>query len=280
MSEALPPFEVGEALELANAIAYRAGQLSMVTSQIAAGLHGEKYVAPTPDELRRAHLNRAVLYLAQVEDPGRPSTWAQELAAIHVDGAEADAVAEAGSTDNAKSLTEALFLEFQNASGETDEKIAADFQKLLTASREVAAEYGVPTASVYTNDELYYQAGRRATTPESAAQTICGQLDGLSPETMTKFLLKNLDVILPEELRGKLGSDELRDLALALQLDHQTQTNIAKSTEVLKEVVRQRGVYLFSRVHGTEALFGLPEAQRQAVMPQRSFMLDLFNRLG
>ena len=280
MSEALPPFEVGEALELANAIAYRAGQLSVVTSQIAAGLHGEEYTSPAPEELQRAHLTRAILYLAQVEDPARPLTWAQELAAIRVDEADAETIANAGSKDDTKGLMEALFKEFQNASGETDEKIAEDFNKLLIASREVAANHRVRTATVYTSDDLYYQARRLASTPESFAQTICGQLEGLSADAMNKFLLKNLDVILPPELRGGLGADELRDLALALQVDHRTQTSIARSTEILQEVIRQRGVYLFTRVHGVDALYDLPEVQRRAVMPRRSFILDLFNRLG
>lgn len=279
MSEAVPLFEPGEALELAHAIAFRSGQLTLVSSQIAARLQGHEYKEPSPEELQETHLGRTVLYLAQVQDPDRPFEWPQYLAVGNQQveqsaGRPVDAATDRTSDD---ALSLSLFDEYREASGETEERLGRDFKNILMAARAVAAERQVPIASVYTEDEYYYEARRRISTPERMAHTICRQVEGMSPEVMTRFLLKNLATIAADD---ELDATKLDELALAIQLDPITQNAIANSTDTFQEVVRQRGVYMFSRIFGADALADLPEAQRQIIMPRHPLTVDVFNKGG
>lgn len=278
-----------DSLALAEAIALRSGQHAAIAEQILAGLQGVPYEAKTPEELRRTQMGRTALYLAKVESPEALITW-DEMTASVAAGEDYSAMAEKFSADldmpgveiGAGDVRDAILGaagSISKEAGVTDEKMTESFAKTLNAAREVAAENDVSVATVYNSDKLYYEAYRRAFTPNENVSILSDIIDGVSAEMMQDSLLRQLETFLPNELIEELEPGEFEILLATLQLNPEFRATMEQNAELFKESMRQAGTYNFIRTYGEEALSGLSTSQKLTIMPRMPLVPEVFDTL-
>jgi len=275
-----------QSLAIADAMAIRDGRLEAVSEQILAGLQGLSYEAKTPEEMRKAHIGRTVLYLAKVEDPDAPFTLAELVDATRSNGSDAYVGAAEAVDENVGAEIKASFMrdtmgEIQSAMEAADEEIAKDFARTLTAAKEVAADHGTDVATVYATDELYYEACRRIYSPVGTAEQLCRGIDSFSVEMINKVMIRQLGNMLPRDLLDKISPEELAEMAAEMQLRPEIQSSVAHGVELSKEAIRQAAIHLFVSIHGVEEMKNLPSHYRLALMPRRPLVLpELFDALS
>lgn len=274
-----------EALALAEAMAYRSLLTNQISAQIKASLSGEMHV-PDPEEVQRAELvGRSAMLLAQIENPATTYTAEERVDAK---------MGSAGYRHHAQTMNEATpneieldeqntrasiirtIEEIQRGNGYSDADIADEFARRLAAAREVATLHDTDVASVYSQDDLYFEAERRAFTPEEDGHKIATIIDGLSDDVILNSVIRSLELLLPEEILEEATAEELAELSMELQLDPGIRELMAGQVEFSREVLRQTCAYFFVKTYGPGAFAKLPVEQLFVVQPRLPLVPEIF----
>lgn len=273
-----------QAIATAVAIAERSAQAEALNERVAAEILGVPYVEAPAEVRRAAHLGRSTLMLAQLENPGKTLTlqalieansnsgYAYYAYKAEVLSAQHNVPVDTGTV---KGLEAAAIKELQAEPSASDDRINENFARQLTASKRVAEAHNVELATVYTDDDLYYEASREAYTPEEAVEQTQSLLNALSTGMMNKITLQTLDRILPQDLRDEMTQDDLAALGLELQLNPALQAIIAAQTSSVQEITRQTFLYTFVKTYGYDAINRLSDEQRENLLPKMPLATDL-----
>lgn len=284
MSEANPGGLPEESLAIANAMALRSGRMQAISEQIAASLQGIEYEPKTPEEMRAANIGRTVLYMAQIDDPSAPLKLTDITDAQHAGGGYerlADGVVISDDfnpeAEDVKGLFHAIADEIGEGAGLNSEKLATDFAKTLTSARQVAREHGTDVATVYDNDELYYEANRRAFSLSEAVTDFSDAIEAISGEMFNKVAVQQLENLIPKEQLNQLSAEALAEISASIQLNPQIQANFFQQAELSKETLRQYGIYVIARTYGPRALSDIPMSQVRVITPRKSLAPEVFD---
>jgi hypothetical protein len=263
-----------ETLAIATAMADRYAKVLVVTEKIAAAVQGVPYEEESPEEQRATHLGRSALLLLRVENPSRVVTIEQLMDANESNYKKvADELSEReGLTFEAEGVKEfnhAITRELQAGSGIDNDRMTEDFIKQFEASKAVAEEQGVDVASVYADDDLYYEAARRANTPEETAGDMLAIINAANGEMMSKIAVQMLNSMLPKEALEEISQEEIDEMSLEMQLDPAFQQATAVQAGLMQEVLRQAFLYQLIRTYGYNAVNELSPAHKEGVLPKQ-----------
>lgn len=266
----------GEVLATATAIADRAARSSEVALKITAELQGLPYEAEPAEVQRAAHLGRCAVMLLKVENPDRLVTITEMMDAIRggigyqkqADDLSAE-FGEAVDVATVREVNHSAVGIFQAEAGVSDEFMRDEFAKQLAACKEVAEEHGVDVASVYSDDELYYEASRRTDSPQESADLSCRLIKSVSESFFTNIALQNIDRIIPADMRDEFTTEEINEMMLEMQLDPELTARADAHAGLHQEVIRQSLFYSFVRTYGLIEIDRLSDEQKDILLPKR-----------
>jgi len=294
---AFDPEQVGgflpeEHLAVAIAMADRAARDQIVMDSIAAQITGVPHIERSPEELRATHLGQSALLLLQVEDPSRSLTLEAlaaasssdaryerdaEIAGLmrlsHADDPEHDDPLPVEASDVQK-ISGALVDKVQSSTN-LNEILTEDFAAQLASSKRIAAEHGVRLETVYTDDDLYYEAYRTAFTPQEEARKMRVLMDTISGDMLTNIAVELMDTLVPAEIRDQIPPEELEASIIEIQLDPGIQAAIAAQADSMREPLRQRFLYGFIKTYGYEAVGQLSDDDRENLLPKMRLATEL-----
>ncbi|HSX33220.1 MAG TPA: hypothetical protein VLF91_02690 [Candidatus Saccharimonadales bacterium] len=279
-------FSPDETLALAEAMAQRAEQLSVLRDRALASLAGEPYEAKSVEDARSALLGRTIMYLARIESPNAPLSFAQLVDAENEDGTYAAVLRKAREggakfgVDTIREFMHTAAQEMQAGSGVTNERVAANFAGMLAAARQVAVEHSVGVPAVYAMDGLYFEACRRSSTPAEVVEELRSKHNALSTDMITRLISIQIEQALPKDARDAMTPEDLAELSGELRTDPGIQAGIAQQVELSKEVGRQFSFYLFVRTFGLVELDRLSREQQAALLPRRPFASEVFGSIN
>lgn len=272
-----------ESLAIADAMALRAGRIGAISEQILAALQGIEYEPKTPEEMRREHIGRTVLYMARIDDPTAPISWTELADAQHANGGYEQLAAGVEvdgmhpEAEGVRGLIHATIKEVQEGAGMSDEKSAQDFAKTLASARQVAKDHDTDVVTVYDSDELYFEASRRAFPIDETVDELSHAIDTVSGEMLNKVIVQQLENMLPKEFLEELDPEQLAKISAGMQLNAEVQAGLAQRAELLKESIRQTATYLITRIYGLDALNTLSTAQKLTLMPRKPLVSVVFD---
>jgi hypothetical protein len=280
----LPP----DALELAEAIATRNVWEAEISSKITAGLQGEVYVPASQEILRDMYIGRTAFNLARISAPEMVVSTADAIDTISSKQYEKIAKEASRHIDDeefivtpksVRGVAHTFTTELQSSSGLTDEGIAKLFARTLKSAREVARERGVTVASVYIDDDLYFEAERREFALEEAAELFATFVEAFSGKVFAKAFSSELGSLVPQSELDELTPDELEELKQEFVTDPEVIRQYTELAELQKETFRQTFTFVLAKIYGLDSLQSLSSKLRLAIMPRRPLVKEVFDTL-
>lgn len=86
--------------------------------------------------------------------------------------------------------------------------------------------------------------------------------------------------MIPKFMLELVEPDELAEMVEEMKLNPDFQADMSNRAELLKESMRQTGVYLFVKTYGYEALNELPVSHKLTLMPRKPLVPEVFDALN
>lgn len=266
-----------ETLAIAEAIANRTARYEELTEKVTAEIMDTPYQPSTEEVRQQRNLGRTVMLMTRVEDPSIPITL-RDMAEKAWDGEHYDDISEAVSLTTGSEVDSETFKQIQfnfldgvqsSSNGQLgDDKITENFARLLSSARALAEETDKPVAEIYDNDELYYEAARRAFPTEDQIASYSTLINSTGDEAMNKVMLNIFDTLLPQEIRDSMSQEELDEMSAELHLDPEVSKAVSMVSSKMQEIVRQMFVYHFSKMYGIDKLKDLSVDEKKTLMPR------------
>lgn len=270
-------------MALAQAMAIRQGKIEATSDKVAAGLMGVPYDPPTAEQVMEQHLGPQLMLINLIDNPNASvqlenmfivdldhGVYAEDFADLFEDGEVPEP-----NPEGQQQVAEAYAKEFrQSFDGDLEQMIAQDFADLLNSARQLATERGVPVTDVYINDDLYYEASRRAMTLEQRVERFCKIMNIMSGDMVTRIAVTQVENLLPQGAVDAMTTDELNDYVINMQIDPAAQMQAEMDAEFSKECLRWSCEYVLTTMYGDDVYDRLTDEQRQALTPRTGSLPD------
>lgn len=277
-----------ETLAIATAMTERNIAAGQEVQRILATLSGAPFTAVSDEAKRASQISETAHILRQVDDPSFViQTGDQIVAAVSSEEITERAArySEQFGLD-AEASAAALKRAYRDTGNKVDEQSetrqdggAAMLARQLNAAREVASEQGVTTATVFEQDDLYFEAARRSTTP---GEFIAEQLDlikSLSADILKGILITFIAEAKPQQFEG-LSADEMTEVLIELDLSAGMQTLVESLVGNAQEAVRQLFVIRAARRWGADVLQLLALEGAAGLVPTRPLVPEVESELA
>jgi hypothetical protein len=152
--------------------------------------------------------------------------------------------------EHIRQVEEASVRIMEQTSKANSEYYTDQYAKRIKAAKAIAKERGIDVATVFLDDELYYEALRSFSDLDLDVEVAESAISTASTDLITQVLLQTYQNQIPEDLRDQVTQEDLDEIALRIQFDSGLREHLRPFGELMQESTRQGVLYEFIRTFG------------------------------